>query len=108
MLSDPTPSRSCATLKLRFLASAMEACGDEEEDRYEALRERCEQLSERVLARPVRAWADVIEIAEIAHFWATKNLDGELIALASPCDDDRIAAELIMAVLTMAKGGVNA
>jgi hypothetical protein len=107
MHSDTNPSRSCATLKLRLLASAMEACGDDEEARYETLRQRYERLSEQVISRPVGSWADVIEIAEIAHFWATKDLAGELLALQSPCDDDRIAAELILAVLTMAKGGTN-
>ena len=61
-------------------------------------------LSEQVLARPVRSWSDVIEIAEIAHFCAAKSLDGEILALAG---DDRIAVELIVAVLTMAKGGAH-
>ena len=107
MHSHLTPSRSCATLKLRLLASAMEACGEDEEARYETLRQRYERLSEQVISRPVSSWSDVIEIAEIAHFWATKDLAGELLALQSPCDDDRIAAELILAVLTMAKGGTH-
>ena len=103
-LPEVSPS-SCASLKLRLLASAMEACGDDEETRYDTLRQRNELLQEYVLARPVRSWSDVIEIAEIAHFWAAKSPDGELLALAG---DDRIAAELIQAVLTMAKGGANA
>jgi hypothetical protein len=37
-----------------------------------------------------------------------KSLDGEFLALAGPCgDDDRIAAELVLAGLTMAKGGAD-
>jgi hypothetical protein len=101
---DTAVPASSAMLKLRLLASAIEACGDDEAARYEALRQRCELLSEQVLARPVRSWSDVIEIAEIAHFWAAKSLDGE------PGDfvgDHRAPAKLIMAVLKMARGGAN-
>jgi hypothetical protein len=101
LLAAAAPASS-AVLKLRLLASAIEACGEEEEVRYEALRQRYELLSEQVLARPVRSWSDVIEIAEIAHFWAAKSLDGDLLALA---ENDRVPAKLIVAVLTMAKGG---
>lgn len=55
------------------------------------------------------SWADVVEIAEIAHFWADKDRNGELLALAGDCgEDERIAAELIVAVLTMARGGSHA
>jgi hypothetical protein len=87
---------SSASLKLRLLASA------------ETLRQRYELLQEYVLARPVRAWADVIEIAEIAHFQADKGTDGDVLALAGACgEDDRVAAALIVAVLEMAKGGAN-
>ncbi len=93
---------SSAVLKLRLLASAIEACGEEDEGRYEALRRRCELLSEQVLERPVRSWSDVIEIAEIAHFWAAKSLDGELGDFVG---GHRAPAKLIVAVLTMAKGG---
>lgn len=96
------------TLKLRLLASLIEtAAADDGDARYDALRERYEEVCEHVLARPVRSWSDVAEIAEIAHFLADKGTDGELLALDSPCDDDRIAAELIQAVLSMAKGGAN-
>ncbi len=104
-MPEPVQFESTA-LKLRLLASAMESCGDD--DRYESLRERYEELTERILSRPIRSWAQVIEIAEIAHFWADKTSEGELLALESPCEDDRVAAELIEAVLAMSKGGVNA
>ena len=95
-------------LKLRLLASLIETAADDEGDvRYDALHKRYEEVCERILTRPVKSWSDVAEIAEIAHFLASKGADGELLALDSPCDDDRIAAELILAVLTMAKGGAN-
>jgi hypothetical protein len=94
-------------LKLRLLASLIEMAADDESDaRYDALHKRYEEVCERILARPVQSWSDAAEIAEFAHFLASKATD-ELLALDSPCDDDRIAAELIQAVLTMAKGGAN-
>jgi len=92
-------------MKLRLLASLIETAADDEGDaRYDALHKRYEEVCEHILTRPVQSWSDVAEIAEIAHFLAAKGND---LALASPCDDDRVAAELIMAVLTMAKGGTN-
>jgi len=95
---------SSAALKLRLLASAIEACREDDETRYEALRQRYELLSEQVLARPVRSWSDVIEIAEIAHFWAAKSLDGDVLVLGG---ENCAPAKLITAVLKMAKGGAH-
>jgi hypothetical protein len=103
------PTVSPDTMKLRLLASLIDDAAAEEGDtRYQALCERYEEVCEHILARPVRSWSDVAEIAEIAHFLAGKDTGGELLALASPCHDDRIAAELILAVLTMAKGAAHA
>ncbi len=57
------------TLKLRLLASLIEAAAADEGDaRYEALHERYEEVCEHILARPVQSWSDVAEIAEIAIF----------------------------------------
>ena len=50
----------------------------------------------RTTSRPARSWSDLIEIAEIAHFWAAKSIDGDLLALA---DGHCAPAKLIAAVL---------
>ena len=100
-------SASPDMLELRLLASLIEAaCADDDDAREENLHSRYREVSERILDRPVRSWADVVEIAEIAFFLADKESDGELLALAGACgEDDQAAAELVMAVLTMAEGG---
>jgi len=49
----------------------------------------------RTTSRPARSWSDLIEIAEIAHFWAAKSIDGDLLALA---DGHCAPAKLIAAV----------
>jgi hypothetical protein len=87
----------------------MQACGDSEaeEARYEQLSDRYQSLQELVFERPVRSWADVIEIAEIAHFWSDKTLENELMDLESDDVVERSTAVLILAVLKMAKGGDN-
>ena len=67
-------------------------------------------LTDEVLARPVRSWDDVVDRAAIAFYWQTKNNDGVMLAL-TPEDrspDTRSAAELITAVLSLAEGGDHA
>lgn len=84
-------------------AAAAEACADELATQYEA-------VAERVRLRPVRSWADVIARAEIAYYWADKTFDGSTLkaTVSSDCDmAEQTAAELIMAVLTVAKGGAH-
>jgi hypothetical protein len=63
-----------------------------------------DRLNERIYATPVRSWSDVIERAEIANFCNEEVEE----ALDLPVrTHDRALAELVVAVLTMAKGGAN-
>jgi len=94
-------------------AASLESAADEAaaaEARADELAQQYEAIAERIRARPVGSWADVIDRAEIAYYWADKTFDGTALkAIASSdCDkSEQTAAELIMAVLTMARGGAN-
>ena len=67
-------------------------------------------LTDEVWGRPARGWADVVDLAAIAFYWQVKNNDGVMLGLTPEGGgpDEHSAAELITAILSLAKGGDNA
>ena len=71
----------------------------------EELHAELDAISERVWSRPVGTWTDALERAAIAFYWAQRDDNNELDDLDSANPPDRAAAELITAVMDLAKGG---
>jgi hypothetical protein len=62
-----------------------------------------EALAEAVWAKPVRSWADVIERAEVAEWYAYREpFTNRIIGATSECPGERSVAFLVEAVLKMA------
>ena len=101
----------------RLVALTMDETDRSDEEGSELLDRLCE-VARQIWATPVRSWADVVARAEVAAYWADADgswdLDqkGDWVFPEFPPDqhadlDERAPAELIVAVLTLAKGGAN-
>jgi len=101
-----TPSVLSRILDLR----RQEMADESTDESLDATGRIASDLTDEVLARPVRSWDDVVDRAAIAFYWQTKNNDGVMLGLTPEGGgpDERSTAELITAVLSLAKGGDNA
>ncbi len=125
-LSTASPSTPRDSLKLRLLASLWHAAVVERgpltehtpeciaaEARADAALRKLKKHCEHIWRRPVRSWADLHVLAEIAYYWAHKaGNDDPAVRAPMRCLTDKSAdkfdiasAHLIAAVLNM--GGAH-